>query len=170
MAQSGQLELARTARPVSSQRNTRLLVPKVMPAMGLTLNFSHPGCSRAIETVGAVPLLLVADSLSDSGPAQHVNGRQATSHRSRELHRRPRAAARLPPDGLSADRNRFFDSMLGTMDQQVAGDTIWPMRFAWIRRVPRPGGAACGDDPVGHAGQRRIGLLGWESTRFGTPS
>jgi uncharacterized damage-inducible protein DinB len=40
------------------------------------------------------------------------------------------AAARLPPDELSADRKAFFGSLLGTMNHLVAGDTIWLMRFA----------------------------------------
>ncbi len=40
------------------------------------------------------------------------------------------AAAKLPPDALSADRGAFFGSLIGTLNHIVAGDTIWLQRFA----------------------------------------
>ncbi|WP_229219467.1 DinB family protein [Duganella sp. BJB1802] len=40
------------------------------------------------------------------------------------------AAARLPHADLTADRNAFFGSILGTMNHLLAADTIWLSRFA----------------------------------------
>lgn len=40
------------------------------------------------------------------------------------------AAMRLSPDELSADRNAFFGSIIGTLNHLVVADTIWLKRFA----------------------------------------
>ena len=42
----------------ASKRDTRLMVPKATPMMGLTLNFGHPGWKRALVVIAALPLLL----------------------------------------------------------------------------------------------------------------
>ncbi len=40
------------------------------------------------------------------------------------------AAATLPPQALSENRNAFFGSILGTLSHIAVGDTIWLKRFA----------------------------------------
>jgi uncharacterized damage-inducible protein DinB len=40
------------------------------------------------------------------------------------------AAAKLPREGLLAERGAFFGSLAGTLNHIVAGDTIWLRRFA----------------------------------------
>ncbi|MBC3948753.1 DinB family protein [Pseudomonas folii] len=40
------------------------------------------------------------------------------------------AAASLPTEALSADRNAFFGSILGTLNHLLVADTIWLKRFA----------------------------------------
>lgn len=40
------------------------------------------------------------------------------------------AAAALPNDALVADRGAYFDSIIGTLNHIVAGDTIWLRRFS----------------------------------------
>jgi uncharacterized membrane protein len=41
----------------SSKRDTRLVVPKAMPAMGVTFNFAHPGCNYALIAIAALPVV-----------------------------------------------------------------------------------------------------------------
>ncbi len=41
----------------SSKRDTRLVVPKAVPYMGLTLNFAHPGCSYALVALCVLPFI-----------------------------------------------------------------------------------------------------------------
>jgi uncharacterized damage-inducible protein DinB len=40
------------------------------------------------------------------------------------------AAASLPPEQVSADRQAFFGSILGTLNHLVVADTVWLKRFA----------------------------------------
>lgn len=40
------------------------------------------------------------------------------------------AAASLPTEALSTDRNAFFGSIMGTLNHLLVGDTIWLKRFA----------------------------------------
>lgn len=40
------------------------------------------------------------------------------------------AARRLPGEALTADRNAFFGSILGTLNHLAVGDTLWLKRFA----------------------------------------
>lgn len=40
------------------------------------------------------------------------------------------AAASLPEEALSADRNAFFGSIMGTLNHLLVGDTLWLKRFA----------------------------------------
>jgi uncharacterized membrane protein len=42
----------------SSKRDTRLLVPKAMPAMGWTLNFAHPACTSLLVAIVVLPVIL----------------------------------------------------------------------------------------------------------------
>ena len=44
----------------SSKRDTRLLVPKALPVMGLTLNFAHPACKYALVAIVLLPVVLAA--------------------------------------------------------------------------------------------------------------
>jgi uncharacterized damage-inducible protein DinB len=58
------------------------------------------------------------------------------------------AAMNLPSEELIADRKAFFDSILGTLNHLVVGDTIWLKRFAThpanysalepVRNLPSP--------------------------------
>lgn len=48
----------------ASKRDTRMVVPKAMPIMGLTLNCAHPGCRYVLLAIAVVPVVfLVADKL-----------------------------------------------------------------------------------------------------------
>lgn len=42
----------------ASKRDTRLLVPKANPAMGITVNFGHPGWAWTIVAVMLLPVVL----------------------------------------------------------------------------------------------------------------
>jgi uncharacterized membrane protein len=41
----------------TSKRDTRLLVPKTVPAMGITINFGHPGWGYALVGIVLLPLV-----------------------------------------------------------------------------------------------------------------
>jgi uncharacterized membrane protein len=41
----------------SSKRDTRLVAPKAMPVMGLTVNFAHPGCTYALVAIAISPFI-----------------------------------------------------------------------------------------------------------------
>lgn len=41
----------------SSSLDSRLIVPKALPAMGLTLNFAHSGCTYGLVVLGILPLI-----------------------------------------------------------------------------------------------------------------
>ena len=41
----------------SSKRDSRLVVPKAIPQMGLTLNFAHPACTNALVVIAVLPLV-----------------------------------------------------------------------------------------------------------------
>ncbi len=43
----------------ASKRDTRLWVPKGMPAMGFTINCAHPATTRVIVAVALLPLVLL---------------------------------------------------------------------------------------------------------------
>jgi uncharacterized membrane protein len=42
-----------------SRRDTRLIVPKAVPAMGFTVNFAHPGCTCFLVAITLLPLVLI---------------------------------------------------------------------------------------------------------------
>lgn len=44
----------------SSKRDTRLMVPKVTPGMGWTLNFAHPGCGYVLIAIVLLPAVFAA--------------------------------------------------------------------------------------------------------------
>jgi uncharacterized membrane protein len=43
-----------------SKRDTRLLVPKAVPAMGLTLNCAHPACTYVLAAIALLPVVFAA--------------------------------------------------------------------------------------------------------------
>jgi uncharacterized membrane protein len=43
----------------ASQRDTRLIVPKAVPAMGFTVNFAHPGCTVFLVAITLLPVVLI---------------------------------------------------------------------------------------------------------------
>jgi uncharacterized membrane protein len=44
----------------ASKRDTRFLVPKAVPAMGLTLNCGHPACTYVLVAIALLPLVFLA--------------------------------------------------------------------------------------------------------------
>ena len=46
----------------ASKRDSRLMVPKVTPGMGWTLNFAHPACNYVLVAIALVPLVFVVAS------------------------------------------------------------------------------------------------------------
>ena len=44
----------------SSKRDTRFLVPKAAPGLGLTLNCGHPACVQVMIGAVVIPLVLAA--------------------------------------------------------------------------------------------------------------
>lgn len=51
----------------ASARDSRLLVPKSTPWLGLTLNFGHRGWTPAIVAIAALPLLFALAKVALSG-------------------------------------------------------------------------------------------------------
>lgn len=44
----------------ASKRDTRLVVPKAVPQMGLTLNFAHPACMCVLLAIVLLPFVFAA--------------------------------------------------------------------------------------------------------------
>jgi uncharacterized membrane protein len=42
----------------ASKRDTRLVVPKAVPAMGFTINFAHRGCAWFLVAITLLPVVL----------------------------------------------------------------------------------------------------------------